>query len=476
MNYPSVLTSSMKTIISQKRITTCITAWLTKTSSIGVAALTTLLFACDPPGNIGVTPLTPVGTFYTDTLTVRTSTVLADSVRTSLPDIYLAGRYSDPLFGKIEASAYMRMALEFQLNLGEEAIYDSLVLYTPYNYTYGDTLSTQTLSVHRLNEDLDAAKNYYNNSRIGYDATPLATQSFQPKPQSNGLLQFKLPDDLGRELFALSGKTGGQTNTEFYKVLKGFALIPGSENTAVVGFPISNRTLNLRIWYHKTTDSTAVSFPIYANLGTDAGTSVRAGFNRVTADRSGTALENLQPLVPVPASSTGNRTFVQDALGIRTKIEIPYLKSLGNNGPIAINRAELSLKPDLSAVESGLNMPPYLVLLETDATNRIFYGTLGYEAIVNNDASAYSTVPDPQIALYDTKFKTFTWFLTTQLNAMITDYKKTNSFLVAPVYTNALGQGGTRFQSQMNNRVSRLVMSGKPEDIKLIVFYTEAKE
>jgi hypothetical protein len=59
---------------------------------------------------------------------------------------------------------------------------------------------------------------------------------------------------------------------------------------------------------------------------------------------------------------------------------------------------------------------------------------------------------------------------------MITGFKKTNSFFVTPVYTTALGQGGTRFQSQMNNRVSRLILSGKPEDTKLIVFYTVAKE
>lgn len=436
----------------------------------------TLLFSCDPPGNIGVTPLTPVGTIYTDTLTVRTSTVLADSVRTSAPDIYLAGRYVDPLFGTISASAFFRLSLEFQLDLGTTAVYDSLVLYTPYNYTYGDTLQPQKLSVHRVVEEIDANKNYYNNSSVAINAAPLASKTFFATPQTNLGLSFRLPDDLGKEIFALSGTAAGQTNTEFYKALRGLALIPDASNTAVVGFPATNRALNMKLWYHTTTDSLAKSFQVSAILSTQTGGTVRAGFNRVTADRSGTVLSGIQPLQPIPAASTDNRTYVQDALGIRTKIEIPYLKSLASRGPISVNRAELSIKPDLTAVQPGMTLPPYLVLLETDASNRMFYGTFGYESVVNSDAGAFSEVPDPQISLYSTRFKNFTWLLTTQLNAMITGFKKTDSFLVTPVYTTGLGQGGTRFQSQMNNRVSRLVLSGKREDIKLIVFYTEAKE
>ena len=180
-----------------------------------MVVLTTLLFSCDPPGNIGVTPLTPVETLFTDTLTVRMSTVLADSVRTSNPDVFLAGRYVDPLFGTITASSYIRMSLGFQLDLGATAVYDSLVLYTPYNYAYGDTLPAQTIAVHRIQEVINPDKNYYNNSTLTYNPTPLASKTFQAKPRTDGSLRFKLPNDLGKELFALSGQTAGKNNADF---------------------------------------------------------------------------------------------------------------------------------------------------------------------------------------------------------------------------------------------------------------------
>ena len=439
-----------------------------------MVVLTTLLFSCDPPGNIGVTPLTPVETLFTDTLTVRMSTVLADSVRTSNPDIFLAGRYVDPLFGTITASSFIRMSLGFQLDLGTTAVYDSLVLYTPYNYAYGDTLPSQTLAVHRIREVIDPIKNYYNNSSLTYDPTPLATKSFQAKPRSDGSLRFKMPDDLGKELFALSGKTAGQNNADFSKVLGGIALIPNAKNTAVLGYQGIENALTMRLWYHTTTDSTSKSFPLNAVVALESGGTVRAGFNRVTADRTGTPLANLKPLQPVPASSTGGRTYVQDALGVRTKIEIPYLNSLAKNGPIAINRAELSIKPDLTAVQPGLSLPSYLLLLETNSTNQVQYNATGYASIVLNDTK--SSGSDPPSVLFDSRFKNYTWRLATHLNSILAGTKKNGSFLVTPVYTTALGQGATRYDSQLNNRVSRLVLSSKPEDTKLILFYTQAKE
>lgn len=451
--------------------------WLVKNKAIGVVVLTTLMFSCDPPGNIGVTPLTPVETLFTDTLTVRTSTVLADSVRTGNPDIFLAGRYVDPLFGTITASSFIRMSLSFQLDLGTTAVYDSLVLYTPYNYAYGDTLPAQTIAVHRIREVLDPLKTYYNTSTPAYDATPLATKTFQARPQADGTLRFRLPDDLGKELFALSGQTAGQTNAEFSKKLGGLALIPGAKNTAVLGFPglvQSNSVLNLRLWYHTTTDTTSKSFPLQAIVALQSGATVRAGFNRVTADRSGTPLANLKPLQPVPSSSTGDRTYVQDALGIRTKIEIPYLSSLAKNGPIAINRAELSIKPDLTAVQPGLTLPSYLVLLETNSTNQVQYKANGFASVALNDSTSRGS--DPPSVLFDSRYKNYTWHLATHLNAILAGSKTNESLMVTPVYIQTLAQRGTLYDSQFNNRVSRLVLSGKPEDVKLIVFFTKAKE
>lgn len=439
--------------------------------------LTTLLTACDPPRDISLTPLTPVGTFYTDTLTVRTSTVLADSVRTSNPDILLVGKYKDPLFGKITASSHFWVntrattAVEF----GTTARYDSLVLLMGYGYTYGDTIPTQKLAVHRITEDLSPTTTYYNTSKVAYAATPLGEKTFLARP--SGTVRVRLSDDLGQELFTLLSTPANQTNDKIHSVLKGLALVPGENNTAIIGVPGTDGVL-LQMYYRSSpTDTVAKAYSLDAHFTQpSSGITYRAGFNRVTADRTGTPLEGIKPLQPIPAAATKGYTYVQDALGIMTKIEIPHLNRIRANGPTAINRAQLTIRPDQSFVKPGITLPPYLVLLETDSTNQIKRNA-GYELIVNSDVAGHSSSPiDPQISTYSTVTKDYTFFLTTQLQAILSGRKTNNSFLLTPIYTTSLGQAGTRFESQLNNRVTRLVVGTKPGDLKLIVFYTVAKE
>src|SRR5690606_17345432 len=109
------------------------------------------------------------------------------------------------------------------------------------------------------------------------------------------------------------------------------------------------------------------------------------------------------------------------------------------------------------------------------STNRQYKGSLGYELIVNTEEAGYSETPAPQVATYSTLFQSYTFYITNQLQAILAGHKKRNSFLVTPVYTNSLEAYGSRFESQMNNQVSRMAIGTQPKDVELVVFYTEAQ-
>lgn len=409
----------------------------------------------------------------TDTLTVRISTVLADSVRTGLPDRFLVGKYTDPVLGKIQASSYTWMSIGEQKDM-TDMVYDSLNLFLFYSYSYGDTLPEQEVSIHRVTEDITTDKVYYNSSSVAYDPTPLATKKFSAKPDSIGFLKVSIPGSLGPELFALLKNSDNQTNDILHKTLKGMALIPGDKNTAILGFTGSTF---MSMYYHKNTvDTVALNYNIYTTLTNSlTGAKYRAGFNKITSDRSGTVLSGIKPHTPLPPSATNNRSFVQDALGVMTKIEIPYLNTLGKGKPVIINRAQLTLKPDQSIVAPGLRLPNYMVLIETDSTNKIKRGqAIDYELVVNSDANGYNSLPvDPQVAPLVSQGYTF--YITTQLQAILTQFKKNNSFLLTPVYTNPLTQQGNYYFPQLlSNSVNRIAFKNNSDDIKLLVFYTEA--
>lgn len=441
-------------------------------------ALAATFFACDQPQDIGLASLVPVATYYTDTLTVRTSTVIADSVRTENPDVFLVGRAVDPLLGTVEASTYFRVNVA-KIDLGTNFLYDSLELLTSYRFAFGDTIREQEVAIHRLTESIDVTKKYYNTSQVAYDPTPLGKRTFVPRPVSNGVLRFRISDELGREIAALSGKTEGSTNEEFQKVVKGFVLKGGVANTSIIGFRGAGSGVALRLHYRAVgTDTVARTLDLLAVAQTATGGTVRAGFNRVIADRAGTPFANLAPLTRLPASATNGQTFVQDAAGLTTKIEIPYLTSLNRGSPVAINRAQLTIRPVQNASSARWIVPPFLTLIETDATNRVLRDEQDNERIINTDARALFPFSPlySQVVPFTQRSRDYTFLLTTHLQAMLTGQKKNDGFLVAPLYTSTLGQGNTFFRTQLNNSLNQMILGSGPEHFKLIVFYTEGRE
>lgn len=468
-----------KTKISLKRILIYTVILSVKRVAVAVALVATL-FACDQPQDIGLASLVPVATYYTDTLTVRTSTVIADSVRTENPDVFLVGRAVDPLLGTVEASSYFRVNVS-KIDLGTNFVYDSLELLTSYRFAFGDTIREQEVAIHRLTESIDVTKKYYNTSQVAYDPTPLGKRTFIPRPVSNGVLRFRISDELGREIAGLSGKTEGSTNDEFQKVIKGFVMKGARDNTSIIGFRGAGSGVALRLHYRTigtTADTVARTIDLLAVAQTATGGTVRAGFNRVIADRTGTAFAGLKPLTRLPASATNGQTFVQDAAGLTTKIEIPYLKSLNRGSPVAINRAQLTIRPVQNTASAQWVVPPFLTLIETDATNRVLRDEQDNERIINADNLALSpTFPQTaQVVPFNRRSRDYTFLLTTHLQAMLTGRKQNDGFLVAPLYTSALGQGNTFFRTQLNNSLNQMILGSGPEHFKLIVFYTEGRE
>lgn len=148
-----------------------------KTSPLLLIVLPLLagLSSCDPANDIDLDlPNTnaTTGTEYIDTLTVRTSTVLVDSVATTSASALLMGRYTDARLVTLTARGFARLGLTGgPFEPAATARYDSLVLVLAADrYRYGDTTRTQEVSIHRLRQPLRATTTYYAFSTLPYDA------------------------------------------------------------------------------------------------------------------------------------------------------------------------------------------------------------------------------------------------------------------------------------------------------------------
>src|SRR5688572_14999594 len=88
------------------------------------------LFSCkESESTIGFPELdNKIQTVMIDTFTVRTSTVLLDSITTSGTNRILVGSYQDPVLGFISAASYFQIAPKLPLSIEINAVYDSAAL------------------------------------------------------------------------------------------------------------------------------------------------------------------------------------------------------------------------------------------------------------------------------------------------------------------------------------------------------------
>jgi hypothetical protein len=345
-----------------------------------LAGLPLLLTACDDPTvdlELSTDP-TERNAYYTDTITVRSSTVLVDSVPSSGTAYLLVGRYVDAQLGTIEGRSYLQPSLSAAFLPTADLTYDSLALsLTPDTYRYGDTTRTQQLRVHRVQQPFGASKTYYTRDALRYDAPALGQRTFRA-PKSLGSLRVRLGGTLGPELWQ-AGRAGRLTsNDELRAVLNGLALAPGpADDAAIVRW---SPTATLQLYYHDPLDPTTA-------LSTDFELGSRHFF-QLEADRSTTLLAPLSRVKQgLPSTATANQTFIEAGLGLCTKLEFPYLLNFRDVGSgFVFSSAELKLEVVSNTASRTLPVPASVAPQLVSRGNQLGAGFL-------NSAGTTLTIP-----------------------------------------------------------------------------------
>ena len=351
-----------------------------------LAALGLLAASCSKDvGNIGVglpDAQAATGAYLVDTLTIRASTVLRDSVVTSDSPNLLVGRYTDPQLGTLTAKSFLQVGLSGTFNPDAAFVFDSttLVLRTasvtrPDSYLYGDSTKAQALfEVHPLIDPISTSKVSFASprlTRITYDSTIFlnkggAAPVARIRP-SRTTLRLPLAADFGRRLLA-AGQAGRITSqTQLDDFFPGLALTPApGDDATLVRLSATATDAALLLYYHDPNNPTAVltsTFPL---------AEVNRHFYQVTANRRPAAIRNLPTgsLQAVSSSLTGMRVVVQGALGLQTRLEFPYLTNLQQFGTnLTVTNARLTAQVPTATLSPFVPIPPTLTLFETDANN-----------------------------------------------------------------------------------------------------------
>ena len=430
---------------------------------LGLGLLLVAAACSSTPGNIGVglpDANANTGAYLVDTLTIKASTVLRDSIITSSSSSLLVGRYVDPQLGTITAKSYVSFGLTGAFLPDQTAVFDSLVLVlkplvasTANPHTrYGDTTKTQTLvDVRRLNSFIRPNQYGYASPNLTKMDARISSSSENPlvvpiRARPNlPTLRLRLTDSrtqanssaFGRALMASGKSRQLNTQEQLDALYPGLALFPAAtDNASLVQFNATSSDAALVIYYHDPIDpSTAQSYSFSLSTGRH--------FYQAEADRTATALRSLSTPTAVSLGSlrsgaTEQQTYIQGVLGLQTKLEIPYLTNLRNFGKnLIITSATMTAEiPNTTNVTTAnLPPPPTLTVTTTDQGNR--QGTTSVASGVNYSTSVSTLAGLPQSG--------YSWSVLTYCQDVLSNRIPNNGMLVntaAPVLPERVVLGG----------------------------------
>lgn len=414
--------------------------WLAK---YGAPVLVILFFiSCrTKDGQISVgTNYSTIGTNYTDSLSLKTYTVLVDdSVATSTritldgqatiySNYFQLGKFNDPVTGTVETEIYtqLRLATENADLSGVTSVadIDSAFLYLDYaGYSYGDTNVTQQIDVFEMTSALDPAIAYFGASTPpSIDPTAIGSTPFTPTPRTrvSNLTILKIPMNFNWAYGILAA--GGTTSDNFVAtVLDGIAIKSTGPVGAVTRIYLGSGNTKLVIYYGE-----GSSYTLTMTINGQ-------GYTRIVSDRSSTAYSGLATKVSTPSSATGEVTYMQAGVGVRTKVEIPYLslfkEATGDN--IVINKAQLVI-PVPNGSTATFTPSSSISLIRTNASNTFTKNASGGIAYIQSLNQPQNGSGHDLVVYYDSTNKQFQADITDYVRDMLNQRLPNTGFFLYP--------------------------------------------
>ncbi len=355
-----------------------------------------------------------------DTLSVKLSTLILDSLETSGKSIALVGRYNDDNIGVLNSKSYVLLNPSIY-TLDEETVYDSLVLIVvPSGYYYGDTLANYSIKIHRVTEAIEKEKYdgmLSNNSHFEYAINPIGEKTFKPRPKSGNEIRIPISNNLGLEftnMFKSSSNPFSEESFTYY--FKGIQLETSETTNCILGYTVNDTSLYFRLYYH-IEGYDEVKYLDMKPASTDL------QFNQITADSTNSVISQLSQKT-TNSEVLNNNAYVQGGTGIVARIDFPTLRLLLlQNRKFEVIKAELSIQP---SDEMDFNYLPSNLYLYLSNKHNDFISLL-----TDDDGNAVNGALNKDYIYSENT--TYTWDITAYINLIVENpNSEYNGLLVLP--------------------------------------------
>jgi hypothetical protein len=343
-----------------------------------------------------------------DTLTLQTSTVKFDSLITNDASRLMVGYHADEDLGAVSCGNYFQLGIgsAFELDKQFTEYSHSELRLIPDGYSYYDTLSEISFTVHKITEAMSTSSGFlYNTTKFKYDKEPMGAITYKPKPNKKDTVVIALTDAVGRDLVALTqaNATTIQSTTDFLSYFYGLTLVPSTHSGPIVGYGLS---AEMRVYFiDRSVTPNLTRYLSYPLIST-------AHFNTISSDRAGTALDGLNLQTEHYNSDvTNSKVYLQSGTALGIRVEIPYLRNmLLQNAGLTIVNAVLEIYPTKDNRGANVPLPSELIMSSVNYKNELIFsfsqkGLLNTDYYLDRDThyeADISTFINGQIALEQT--------------------------------------------------------------------------
>ena len=326
--------------------------------------------------------------------------MVEDSVRTDANVIQtgMVGSMMDPVFGKTMAELYSQFRLsENGHDFGTDPVFDSLVLSLHYSGYYGDTLSSQTVRIYELDQDLDADSAYYSNQSVSDYGVELGSKTFIPGERDSVTVgDVKLPAQLRiplSEEFAQKILDGSEVdfddNEKWLLYMKGLRITVDevAADGGIMNFDMFSANTALTIYYKSSDLEDTLSFTFLSN-------SACARFAKYDHNEYQDASPAFKMQVLDGDTSLGAEIFyLQGMGGVKAQLRLPDIMEFFDDGPVAINEAKLIF----NIMDDGEDLDPApklaLIMLDDEGNSVLIPDaqepSLYYGGDINEEGTQY---------------------------------------------------------------------------------------
>ena len=328
---------------------------------------TFFLFSCDEISEIGINEIltdqhNKIKVEYVE-IPLETSNVYYDSVRTDDGEL-LFGKYNDPIFGETKAIAYTQftstitdvqqpnqVSENWWLDLpNDSSILDSAVLYLKISSYHGTNfIDEQEVYLSQIADTIFSTGLYL--SKRLTEISPsnkglLGLTRFVGRPNvDTARISISIKENYAK--FLLNRIAEGASERELINQIRGWALIPGDNNSIIIGFDLLDELSKVVLYYKNpyeigdspVKDSLEYVFRFDSPLITH--------YSYFETNRENSVLSNINSLEKNEIFNIGDdKIYWQSGTGIYPIIDLSNFYSfIDTAGSIVLNKVQLTMGP-----------------------------------------------------------------------------------------------------------------------------------